>query len=45
MWPRTQVDTVMVCPITVHIDTLPSASFFTQFTATHFGLSLEARTL
>jgi hypothetical protein len=41
----TQIDTVVATPTAVQINTLPSGSLFSQFNATRFGLSREARNL
>jgi hypothetical protein len=38
-------DTVVIAPIAVQINTLPSGSLFSQFSATRFGMSREARNL
>jgi hypothetical protein len=40
-----QIATVVVAPQPVQINTLPSGSLFSQFNATRFGLSSEARNL
>jgi hypothetical protein len=41
----TQIDTVVVAPTAVQINSLPSGSLFSQFNVTRFGLSSEARNL